>query len=226
MTRIYIETDKESWKILNVSTICQGSTYEEVYLEDPIVDLSRLSGYTFKDVEGKRYIIFDEDKYEEFVAQEKKEQAISEGEELMKQLTADNILAKASDEQAYIMRYLYYPWEPNKSYVTGDRKLYGDNLYKCKQNHTSEDGPNRTPDYLPALWDLIAPDDPTIGTKDNPIIIPEPFSSMEYVKGKYYKEGDVLYLMNREGMADGEKVSLTYKPSQLVDHYFEIVSES
>lgn len=36
---------------------------------------------------------------------------------------------------------------------------------------------------------------------------------MEYVKGKYYKEGEVLYLMNRDGMEDGDKVSLTYKPS-------------
>ena len=48
---------------------------------------------------------------------------------------------------------------------------------------------------------------------------------MEYVKGKYYKEGEVLYLMNRDGMEDADKVSLTYKPSQLVDHYFKIVTE-
>ena len=35
----------------------------------------------------------------------------------------------------------------------------------------------------------------------------------------------MLYIMNREGMDDGESVSLTYKPSALVGQYFEIVEQ-
>ena len=32
-----------------------------------------------------------------------------------------------------------------------------------------------------------------------------------------------LYLMNRQGMAEGESIVLHYTPSQLVGQYFEVV---
>ena len=44
---------------------------------------------------------------------------------------------------------------------------------------------------------------------------------MEYIKGKYYAENESIYLMNRQGMAEGESVTLYYLPSQLVGIYFE-----
>lgn len=224
MMEVYVEVDWKTEEVLSYST-AKNAGVVKVIQDDEKFDTSKIQGYTLTLDENDRYhLVFDEEKWGKYVDQKEKEEAVEAGKEMAKELFNTMVLMTCSDEDAYAMRYLYDPWEPNKSYVTGDRKLYGDNLYKCKQNHTSEDGPNRTPDYLPALWDLIAPDDPTIGTKDNPIIIPEPFSSMEYVKGKYYKEGNVLYLMNRQGMADGEKISLVYKPSQLVGHYFEIVS--
>ena len=46
---------------------------------------------------------------------------------------------------------------------------------------------------------------------------------MEYIKGKYYAENESIYLMNRQGMAEGESITLYYLPSQLVGQYFEIV---
>ncbi len=46
---------------------------------------------------------------------------------------------------------------------------------------------------------------------------------MVYVKGKYYLEDDKKYLMNRQGMEDGEEISLTFKPSQLIGQYFKLV---
>ena len=76
---------------------------------------------------------------------------------------------------------------------------------------------------IPALWDIIAPDDPDLGTIDNPIPVPENFSSMVYVKGKYYLEDGVIYLMNSAQLEDGEEISLTYKPSALVGIYFKVV---
>ena len=58
------------------------------------------------------------------------------------------------------------------------------------------------------------------GTLEDPI----PASvNLEYEKGKYYIENDVVYLMNREGMADGESIVLHFLPSQLVGQYFEVI---
>lgn len=75
-----------------------------------------------------------------------------------------------------------------------------------------------TPDKTPALWAVI--DVTHAGTIEDPI----PASrGMEYVKGLYYIENNVIYLMNRQGMQDGESVVLQYMPSELVGQYFEIV---
>ena len=58
------------------------------------------------------------------------------------------------------------------------------------------------------------------GTIDDPI---PAVAGMEYIKGKYYAENESIYLMNRQGMAEGESVTLYYLPSQLVGQYFEVV---
>lgn len=216
-------------EVVNLSTVQQGSTYSEVYSEEDKIDLSKLQGYYVTSTpETGSKLEFSQEQYDAYIAEINAEIGIKEGQEMMQKLTVENILKTASDADAYTMRYLYDEWQPNTKYEKDDRKRYGDNLYKCKQAHTSEEGPNRTSDYLPALWDLIAPEDPTLGTKDNPIVIPEPFSSMEYIKGNYYKEGDALYLMDGPMVAqmeDGAKVSLTYKPSALVGQYFSKVEE-
>lgn len=225
MTKLYAQLNSTNDTILNISTMSIGEIINEVILDDKTLDISKLPGYKIEPIEAAYHISYDQDKYDAYLAEQKKEEAIAEGEKLLPELAKQKVLDLATDEEAYVMRYMYDLWAPKTDYVVGNRRLYGDNLYKCKQNHTSEEGPNRTPDYLPALWDLIAPEDPTLGTIDNPIPIPEPFSSMEYVKGKYYIESDVIYLMNRPGMEDGETISLTYKPSQLVGHYFEVVTK-
>lgn len=223
MYQLYVEVDSNN-TIVNISTVSQGSTYIPAMLEDDRLDFNKLQGYYLENLGAYNRLTFNEIKYNQIKEEQKRQEDIKTGELLFAELTKKNILESADDSQAYVMRYKYGTWQPNTEYKVGDRRLYLDNLYKCKQAHTSEEGPNRTPDYLPALWDLVAPDDdPTLGTKDNPIIIPEPFSSMIYVKGKYYKEGDTLYLMNRQGMEDGEEITLYYKPSALVGHYFEVV---
>ena len=48
--------------------------------------------------------------------------------------------------------------------------------------------------------------------------------NMEYVKGQYYLENSRVYLMNREGMEDGEGIVLQFLPSSLVEQYFELVA--
>lgn len=212
--------DDDLSSIVEFSSFSQGYALTEVIVDDPSVDLSKMQGYKVeRQSDGKDHLMFDQARYEEYVAKQNKSKAVESGTDLMHDLTAQYILKTASDTDAYKMRYLYESWKKDTDYEVGDRRLYGDNLYKCKQKHTSQE--QYPPDLVPALWDIVGEDNR--GTLTNPIIIPDDFSSMEYVKGKYYKEGDVLYLMNREGMNDGEAVSLTYKPSALVGQYFKIV---
>lgn len=223
--KLYAQLNQNDDTILNIATVSIGDIDKEVILDDEVLDASKLPGYKIESIDTVYHISFDQEKYDEYLAETKRQEAIEEGKNLLPNLIKEQILDVASDAEAYTMRYMYDPWAPKTDYVVGDRRLYVDNLYKCKQNHTSEEGPNRTPDYLPALWDLIAPEDPTLGTIDNPIPIPEPFSSMEFVKGKYYIEDGVIYLMSRAGMKDGEKISLAYKPSQQTPHYFTKVEK-
>lgn len=71
-----------------------------------------------------------------------------------------------------------------------------------------------------SIWTAI--DVEHAGTIDDPI---PAVAGMEYTKGKYYIEDGTIYLMNRQGMAEGEKITLQYLPSQLVGQYFEVVTQ-
>lgn len=120
------------------------------------------------------------------------------------------------DETALTGKELYPVWAENISVSVNDRYQYNDKLYKCVQAHTTQ--ADWTPDKTPALWAVI--DVTHAGTIEDPI----PASrGMEYVKGLYYIENNVIYLMNRQGMQDGESIVLQYMPSKLVGQYFEIV---
>lgn len=221
MIKVYVETDELRDKVLNLSTVSQNATDLEVFFDESL-DLSKRFGFRLLAKEDGYHVVYDETVYREYLAAKEKEEAVKAGEALYESLINVSVLQNATDEDAYTMRYLYDAWAPNTEYKKDFRVLYSDSLYKCIQAHTSEEGPNRTPDVLPALWTIVNGDS-SKGTKDNPIIIPDSLSSMEYVKGSYYLENETLYLMNREGMNDGETITLTFKPSQLVGHYFKIV---
>lgn len=120
------------------------------------------------------------------------------------------------DETALTGKELYPVWSSGISVSVNDRYQYNNKLYRCVQAHTTQ--ADWTPDKTPALWTVI--DVTHSGTIDDPI----PASrGMEYVKGLYYVENNVIYLMNRQGMQDGESVVLQYMPSELIGQYFEIV---
>lgn len=120
------------------------------------------------------------------------------------------------DETALTGKELYPVWSENISVSVNDRYQYNNKLYKCVQAHTTQ--ADWTPDVTPALWSVI--DVTHAGTIEDPI----PASrGMEYIKGLYYIENNVIYLMNRQGMQDGESIVLQYMPSELVGQYFEIV---
>ena len=48
-------------------------------------------------------------------------------------------------------------------------------------------------------------------------------AGMEYVYGKYYIEGETVYICKRTGEAEGGTIVLQFLPSQLVGQYFEVV---
>ena len=130
----------------------------------------------------------------------------------------DNVAENVSDSIAVANKNLYEEWKESVSYAENKRVRYADKLYKCRQAHTSE--AQFTPDLIPALWVVI--DEEHAGTIDDPI---PAVKNMEYVKGLYYIEDGNIYLMNREGMEEGEKVTLAYLPSELVGQYFELVTQ-
>lgn len=96
------------------------------------------------------------------------------------------------------------------------------NLYKLITENTTAEGTlildNWNPVDAPSIWTAI--DVEHQGTLEDPIPAAR---GMEYIKGKYYIEDGTIYLMNRQGMADGESVTLQYLPSELVGQYFAVV---
>ena len=102
--------------------------------------------------------------------------------------------------------------------ITNGKHRYQHNgkLYKCVQAHTTQ--ADWTPDITPALWTVI--DVVHAGTIDDPI---PAVAGMEYVYGKYYIEGETIYICKRIGEAEGGTIVLQFLPSQLVGQYFELV---
>lgn len=58
------------------------------------------------------------------------------------------------DNTALDCMALYREWKPGIWCEAGERLRYGDNLYRCEQSHTSQDG--WEPPNVPALWTHIA----------------------------------------------------------------------
>lgn len=121
-----------------------------------------------------------------------------------------------SDKKALQYMDMYPYWQTDLSVKVDERYQYKGRLYKVAQAHTTQ--ADWTPDITPSLWVVI--DVEHAGTLEDPI---PAVASMEYVKGKYYIEDNVIYLMNRKGMAEGESIVLHFTPSQLVGQYFEVV---
>lgn len=69
----------------------------------------------------------------------------------------NGLITELTDEAALDVTDLFEPWEPGRTYATGDRVKHEDLLYKCVQGHTSQD--NWTPDATPALWTRVSVDE-------------------------------------------------------------------
>lgn len=66
----------------------------------------------------------------------------------------------ATDEQALAAPILYPAWKEGKEYISGERILYNETLYKVLQDHTSQ--ADWTPDAAPSLFAKIIIVDPNV----------------------------------------------------------------
>ena len=64
------------------------------------------------------------------------------------------------DENAAKCAVLYDAWDETATYAVGDRRRYGDALYKCLQTHTAQAA--WTPEAAPALWAKVLIPDPEV----------------------------------------------------------------
>lgn len=140
---------------------------------------------------------------------------MSNNVEMMRQIGTGIALAmqksELTDQEALQVKNLHKEWKVGESVEVGDRRQYGDLLYKCRQAHTTQ--ADWTPDKTPALWEVI--DEEHAGTQEDPI----PYSTgMQLYNGKYYTEDGKLYLCNRDtGQAVYNKLA------ELVGLYVEAV---
>ena len=95
------------------------------------------------------------------------------------------------DEAAAETPELFEVWAPDTEYREGERRQWGGRLYKCRQDHTSQQ--IYPPDAVPALWAGI----PRPGQGDTPDD-PIPYdNNMALDEGKYYSQNGVVYVCTR-----------------------------
>ena len=132
-----------------------------------------------------------------------------------------------NDEQALSVKDLYSQWDEDPigySYNIENprdaRRQYNRKLWKLAKSHNKQS--DWFPGADPTLWTEIV--EGYAGTIEDPIPVPDSVntSGFEYVYGKYYLDGENIYLAKREGKEEGEIEKLFYRPSELVGHYFEL----
>lgn len=161
---------------------------------------------------------------------------ISEGSGVDQELlSATSVVARAnaqalSDQDALSAKILYDTFDDlAKEGYTAEKQGFkfrdGDDLWKTAQDNVTFQAQYRPGEGTESLYTHI--DESHAGTQDDPIPAK---ANMEYEYGKYYSEGDVIYLCKRGGIPEedavamyGEKVTLQYLPSALVGQYFEAV---
>lgn len=145
-------------------------------------------------------------------------------------VTASIIVARANaqalpDEQALQAKALYSTFDDLvKGKYTAEKQGFkfrdGAALWKTAQDNVTFQAQYRPGQGTESLYTHI--DEAHAGTQENPIPAK---ANMEYEYGKYYSEGDIIYLCKRGGVQNpeemyGQKVTLQYLPSALIGQYF------
>ena len=152
----YVRMDYVSKNILSISSFYSPESDMKVILDEDIVDFTKMYAYfVYTGEDGQPHLRFDEDKYNDILKEQERQEQIIKGEQLKQELQERAILDYASDEDAYTMRYLYPEWLGNGlTYKTNDRLMYNDKFYKVLQDHTSQS--EWTPDTASSLYVEIA----------------------------------------------------------------------
>ena len=148
-------------------------------------------------------------------------------------ITASVVIARANaqalpDAQALEAKALYDTFDDLvKLKYTAEKQGFkfrnGDDLWKTAQDNVTFQAQYRPGQGTESLYTHI--DEAHAGTQEDPIPAK---ANMEYEYGKYYSEGDAIYICKRGGVEDpesmyGQKVTLQYLPSALIGQYFEQV---
>ena len=148
-------------------------------------------------------------------------------QEELQRKSVETAISYLSDELALTVKDLYANWETDPvgyEYSMDNpldlRRNYKSGLWKLKKSHEKQ--ADWYPGADPTLWEQII--EGHAGTLEDPIPVPDSVttSGFTYVYGKYYKEGEEIYLAKREGKNDGEEETLYFAPSSLVGQYFEL----
>lgn len=134
-----------------------------------------------------------------------------------------SFLNEMPDEQALGVPLMFTSWddyEDGYTFKVDERVEYNGGLWKVKKEHQKQ--VSWYPGADPTLFIQLDKDEHK-GTQDDPIPVPSSVttSGFEYTIGKYYLEGEDIYLCKRQGMENGETIQLHFAPSSLVGHYFE-----
>lgn len=152
----YVRMDYVSKNILTISSFYSPESDMKVILDEDTVDFTKMYAYfVYTGEDGQAHLRFDEDKYNDILKEQERQEQIVKGEKLKQELQERAILDYASDEDAYTMRYLYPEWlGDGLTYKANDRLMYNDKFYKVLQDHTSQS--DWTPDTATSLYVEIA----------------------------------------------------------------------
>ena len=152
----YIRMDYITKFMVSISSIQTPDNEMAVILDEEIIDFSKINAYfVYVGEDGQAHLKLDEDKYNDILKEQERQEQIVKGEQLKQELQEKVILDYASDEDAYTMRYLYPEWLGNGiTYKANDRLMYNDKFYKVLQDHISQS--DWTPDTASSLYVEIA----------------------------------------------------------------------
>ena len=113
-------------------------------------------------------------------------------EEVTAMLIKQQINTMAVDDSTALRMTEFYPeWAAGQDYTAGFKVQHGGKLWRCLQDHTSQDG--WEPENASALWTEICE------THDGSLNDPIPYDgNMALEAGKYYIQDYVIYLCNRD----------------------------
>ena len=120
-----------------------------------------------------------------------------------------------TDAQALAVKNLYPDWSdlPDGTHLeAGQRVRYNGNLYKVRTGQAHDKQSTWTPTDAASLFEAI--DEAHAGTLEDPI---PAVANMQYYEGKYYSEGDTVYLCTKD-----TGIPIAQLPSTLVGIYFSI----